>query len=980
MHTASQLTVDRSLARGIAWTSGVKWSASIITWGLTLFTARILTPADYGVLGMAMVWVGLAQVVSEVGLTATIIQAPTMSERLAGRLGGVALMVALAVASLTVGAAPLVAEFFREPSVRWVVTALGASFLLRGAQVLRRGLLNRALQFRRLAMIEGAEAIISASTALVAALMGARYWALVIGMLVGSGATTVFLVLSAPHPIHFPKQAAELEGTMRFGGHVLTGQLAWYAYSTADMIIVGRLLGTAALGAYTLAWVLASVALERIASLLGRVAPAIIAAVQSKPALLRRYVYAITEGLAIVTMPICLGVAVTADLIVPVVLGPSWLAAIAPMQLLALYAAVRCLAVVLPQVLIFTGRPGQSTRYNVLALVLLVPLFLMGASRMGTTGVAWVWVLAYPPIVALTYLRDLRREIGLTAKGYGGALWPAASASLVMVAAVAITRSLIPAGDPSLGSLLAAVAAGALAYVAVVTTFYRDRVLGVLALLRDPSPDKANQVISVPDDEDAPDTEDRGGSSDDDGGTLPSSRGRLLLICFHFPPDSVIGSLRWQKFAKIAVDRGWELDVVMRDEASIEMPDASRLRDLPPGIRRIEVPIRPLGHQRLEQQAAKLLRRFIPRAPAEESVKVDAVSTPASPRDLVRFYFALTSHLATRRWARDAAKAAIAAYDPTEHRAVIACGPPWSACIAGRLTVAITGLPLVLDFRDPWSLAQRLSESTASPVAIKLQDREEALAVRASSMLVVNSDPVVDAMRARYPSAHIIAVPNGYDDDVLPQGVAREKFIIAYAGTIYLDRDPRTLFEALAVVVKAHGLTPAQIGIEFMGAVERIDGTTLEERAAAAGVAEYVQVHEVRPRAEALGFLSGASLLALLPQDADLAIPGKLYEYMRFDAWLLVMAEPASATARLLEGSSANVVSDGNVEAIAAVIDDCYTRFAAGERGTPLSSDERFSRESRGRQFFGALDALLDAQEPPPRSAAPRRPAMQRAP
>ena len=954
MHTIVRSTVDRSLARGLAWTSGVKWMTSIGTWGLTLVTARILTPSDYGLMGMAMVWIGLAQVVSEVGISATLVQAPSLSEGLASRLGGAALMVAVAVAAVTVGSASLAALFFREPTVGLLVTVLSVSFLLRGAQILRRALLVRSLQFKRLALIEGAEALIAASVTLVAASMGAHYWSLVLGILAGSASTTLILVLSAPHPLRFPKHPEELEGTIRFGAHVLTGQLAWYMYSTADMIIVGRLLGSAALGAYTLAWVLASLALDRIASLLGRVTPAIISAVQKQPALLRRYVYAITEGLALVTLPVCIGIALTADLIVPVVLGPTWAAAVEPMQLLALYAAVRCLAVVLPQILIYSGRAQQSTKYNLITLGILVPLFILGASVMGTTGVAWVWVLVYPMVVILTYLRDLRREIGLTVSGYLGSLWPAISATSVMMVVVFVTRMLWETAVPTLPTLIGVSGAGALAYISVVALLHRARVLSVLKLLRDSTP-----PASAP---------------------PAGSRGRLLLICYHFPPDPAIGSLRWQKFAKIAAARGWLLDVIMRDEAGIAKPDLERMRDLPAGTRRIGVPDVPLWHQQFEDRMVARLRRFIPPAATSGSVNVEHVGRPTSRRDLVRMYHAINEHLVQRRWARDAADAAIGVFDPDVHRAVIACGPPYSACVAGRLAAAATELPLVLDFRDPWSLSQRLSESTASPVSIALGRREESLAVRAAEMIVVNSAPVGDAMRARYQTSHIIDVPNGFDDEPLPTNVTRERFVIAYAGTIYLDRDSRTLFEALASVVNARGLTPSQIGIEFMGAVEEIDGTTLQQRAQSAGVEQFVGVTPPRPRSEALTFLAGASLLTMLPQDADLAIPGKIYEYMRFDAWMLVLAEPESATARLLEGSSAHVVSGKDVAAIASVIDECYMRFCAGERGSPVAVDERFSRVARGKQFFDALEDLLVPAPVPLREPYVQPPAMQPAP
>src|SRR5690606_33636511 len=141
--TASARTLDRSLARGIAWTGGVKWLTSLLTWGVTLLIARILTPEDYGLYGMAMVFIGLAQLTSDVGLAAAIIQAPKLSESLAAKLGGAAIMISVGIVALSLAGASIMAFFFREDAVRWIISALAVTFLLRGVQTLRRAIMTR---------------------------------------------------------------------------------------------------------------------------------------------------------------------------------------------------------------------------------------------------------------------------------------------------------------------------------------------------------------------------------------------------------------------------------------------------------------------------------------------------------------------------------------------------------------------------------------------------------------------------------------------------------------------------------------------------------------------------------------------------------------------------------------------------------------------------------------------------------------------
>ncbi|MHB1296946.1 MAG: oligosaccharide flippase family protein [Gemmatimonadaceae bacterium] len=943
--------LDRSLARGIAWTGGVKWFTSLITWAITLLIARLLTPQEFGLFGMAMVFIGLAQLTSDVGLTATMIQAPNLTDRLTARLGGAAIMISAGIAAITVGAAGLIAVFFREPVVQWIVMALSVSFVLRGVQVMRRAMLTRALRFRQIAWVDGAESVVTSFSTLGYALLGLRHWSLVLGALTGVAVSTVALVLLYPHPVRFPRRVAELEGSLSFGAQVFGGQVAWYFYSTADMIVVGRMLGTVALGAYSFAWVIASIAVERVAALMSRVTPAIFSKVQHDHAALRRYVYRLTEGLALITMPICIGVALVADLIVNVALGKAWVAAIAPMRLLALYAAARCIVVILPQLLVYTGRARQSMQFNLVFLAVLVPLFIAGATWGGTSGVALAWAVVFPLLSGFTYLRFLRSAISLSMRSYARSLAPAAGGAAVMAAAVLTVRSALPPSLAEAWQLAILVLTGALVYGAMLLAFHRRRIEEVVGLLRG-NEAAAEPVVAAPE-IDPP----------------ASSRGRLLLISYHFPPDPAIGSLRWQKFARHAAERGWQLDVIMRDEASIESPDAERLADLPPGVHRIGVPDRPLWFETLEDGLARAFRKIVPRPQAAESLAATGVRTAGSGRDLLRAYFSYVFHLRQRRWARDAAKAALDIADRDVHKAVIGCGPPYSACIAGRHVTRATGIPLIIDLRDPWSIIQRMPESLASPVMLRINAREERLTVAESALVVANSAPVGEAMRNLYPRSRILDVPNGYDEDPLPPPAPRDRFVIAYAGTIYFNRDPRSLFRALARVVDELRLPPERIGIDLMGLVDQADGVPLETIAAECGVGDYVRVLSTRPRSEAIRFLSGASMLVVLPQDADMVIPGKLYEYMRFEAWILALAEHDGAVARLLAGSAAQVISSSDIAGVATAIKRRYEQFERGERGTPLAIDQRFSRRARAAAFFGALDSVVGP--PPYRVAKP---------
>jgi len=459
--------------------------------------------------------------------------------------------------------------------------------------------------------------------------------------------------------------------------------------------------------------------------------------------------------------------------------------------------------------------------------------------------------------------------------------------------------------------------------------------------------------------------------------------GRLFLFSYHFPPDTAAGALRWQKLAVHAAKRGWGLDVLTRDPADLERSDPSRLRELPPGVRVFGIRQPVLAVQRLERRLWGAWRRWRstrPAAPLAASAQAAAVSAgrtalkssygrdelrfdPFSRRTWVRSYHGWELYAAHRAWARDAARLARSLYDPAAHRIVVSCGPPHGAHEGARRLARATGLPYVIDLRDPWSYLDRWNEPVASPITPWIARRHERQAVAQASLVVMNTEPAGTAMQSLHPDAsqRIIAVMNGYDeDDALPRAPRDGVFRLAYAGSIYLDRNPSTLFQAAARLVREQGLRPGQLSIEFMGPPAQLDGSSLEDLARQSGIEPFVKVHGEGTRRDAAEFLARASVLVNLPQDSHLAIPSKIFEYMRFDAWLLALADPGSATEAVLRDCGADVASPGDVDRIAAILRTRYQQHRAGELPRPLAVDGRFSRGAQAQRLFDAIDRVLE--------------------
>jgi hypothetical protein len=460
---------------------------------------------------------------------------------------------------------------------------------------------------------------------------------------------------------------------------------------------------------------------------------------------------------------------------------------------------------------------------------------------------------------------------------------------------------------------------------------------------------------------------------------------RLLLITRAFPPANSIGALRWQKLSAYVAERGWGLDVVTLDPSCLPSTDPSRLADLPAGARAYGVPTTVPWIERATRAAWKMYRWFRPHrdqrpgsagavAPNPATAAIDSLGreqvrwTWKSPREFIRAYFAWLEYARIGRWARDAAALALQIIEPGIHEAVISSGPPHMAHEAGRLVSRRTGLPFVMDMRDPWTLARRLPEHVASPMWYRLADRYERRAVSHAALVVANTEPSRLAMCDRYPEARgrLITVMNGCDADPLPPSCHGKRFIIGYAGGIYIDRDPRPLFRAAARVIGELALEPTDFGIEFVGHVERYGSTLVSEIAREEGVERFVTLEPPRPRKAALEFLTRATMLVSLPQDGDM-LPAKIFEYLRFDAWVLALATHDSATGVLLRGSGADVVAPDDVDGIVAVLRDRFAQHRTGIRPRRLARDGRFSRRAQAERLLDAIEACVGGA----RTAAP---------
>ena len=267
--------LDRHLVNSIAWTALVKFGSQVVSWACFLVVARLVAVSDFGLITMGAAFVGVISLIGEFGIGAAVVNLRNVPEQQIKRLNCISVLFGLAAFALTIILAVPTAQFFHAPQLVRIMPVMGLGFPLAGLRTVPQALMQRALKFKLISLIEAVQIWVQAAVTIIFALAGGGFWALVAGTLAGTACGDI-LPLFCYRPGFALTQLSSLSGILQFGSSVTISNVCWYLYSSADFAVAGRMLGKEALGAYSMAWTVATLPAEKLAGLIMRVMPGVL--------------------------------------------------------------------------------------------------------------------------------------------------------------------------------------------------------------------------------------------------------------------------------------------------------------------------------------------------------------------------------------------------------------------------------------------------------------------------------------------------------------------------------------------------------------------------------------------------------------------------------------------------------------------------------------------------------------------------------
>ncbi len=364
----------------------------VIQVGGVVVLARLLSPHDYGIVAMVLAIVGVGDLLRDFGLSSAAIQAPHLTTGQRDNLFWTNSGIGLALGGVTLALAHPIAAFYDTPELVPVTYALSGMFLLNGMTTQYRASLVRTMRFRLVAAVDVLSPAIALVVAVVMAVQGAGYWALVVQQLTAAASGLVLFALAGRWvPGRFDR-GAPMRPLYSFGAHLLASQLVGYLANNVDSLTIGHRFGAAPLGLYNRAFQLLMNPLNQVRAPSTTVALPVLSKAGTTP----QFDRIVKVGQLTLAYPVCVGLAVVvgvAEPVVDILLGSDWSGVAPLLRLLAVAGAFQTLAYVGYWVYLARGLTRQLLHYSTVSAVIRITCVLVG-SVWGVVGVAAGYAIA----------------------------------------------------------------------------------------------------------------------------------------------------------------------------------------------------------------------------------------------------------------------------------------------------------------------------------------------------------------------------------------------------------------------------------------------------------------------------------------------------------------------------------------------------------------------------------------------------------
>ena len=473
--------------QGMLWVGADQIGRRVVDQVFTIFLARLLLPKDFGILALAAVFTTLLRIIGDTGMGSAIVQRREVDQEYLYTAFWASVGAGITLTAVAAALGGLVGRWLHEPVVGLVLIGLSMRFLITSGAQAQMAMITRRLDYRTLSLRSMTATVVGGVVGVGMAYAGKGVWSLVGQDLAMVTCGTILLYRATGWRPKLRFSWSKFLDLWSFGGRLQLSSFFNYLVRHMDNLLVGRYMGSTALGYYTFGYAVFLAPINDV-GLLNQVLFSALSRLQDDIVRLKRGFLRALNYVTMIVLPMMVGLALVAPLLVSVVFGPKWLPSVPVIRLLALAGFLQVMMALGPIGLQSAGRPDVRLRFSFLSVLLYLPAFGIGL-RWGIVGVAAAYLVVTILLVPMLY-RYVARVIGLTIRETWGSVRASITACIVMtgVALPAMRGLDVLVRLPAVVALALLVAIGVVVYTTVMLIIQPQTIWGFIRVVREAVP------------------------------------------------------------------------------------------------------------------------------------------------------------------------------------------------------------------------------------------------------------------------------------------------------------------------------------------------------------------------------------------------------------------------------------------------------------------------------------------------------------
>ena len=436
------LTMDRGTAQsreslrentvsGVGWGIVGRLGQQVVGFLSSVALARLLLPADFGLLAIATSFSGFAVLLVEAGLGDAIIQRRALADSHLNTVFFLSVVLGLTVALIFWSAAPSLAGFYASPVLSPICRVLALGFILGSVGTVPRALLRRRLEFSLLALIDIVTTCVGAVVGIAMAVSGAGIWSLVASSLIGTTVASMILWAGCywrPQAVVHWQSVREV---WRFSRGLVGFNVVNYWARNFDNLLIGWMLGAAALGVYARAYFLMLLPIYQVTGVIATAMLPALASIQEDRPRVKAVFLRSLGAIGLISAPVVIGLFVVADTLIPALYGDNWRGVVPVLRILCVASLLQSICNPIGWIYTSQGRTDLMFRWGLFASAIQILAIGLGGCFGSLSTIAVAYVAA---CLAIFYpcLSIPGRLIGLSVREIGSSIAGSVMCSITM--------------------------------------------------------------------------------------------------------------------------------------------------------------------------------------------------------------------------------------------------------------------------------------------------------------------------------------------------------------------------------------------------------------------------------------------------------------------------------------------------------------------------------------------------------------------